>query len=295
MSTHFTLHGHFCVDASDVQSTHDVRIDPESGLCVIGGASPTAAGAVASKIAVWAIHEPFVIDPLRSACNALSRAVEQAHLRIAPVTGRAGTGATVAAVRASGQWVEVVHVGRCRVYRLNRGHLHRLTEDHTLAHHLERQGRDLEEITAENPSLLQVVTESMGAHNHTLKPGHGVFPAHEGDLYVLCNHEVHTVLDEARIAELVLERVTDPKWVCDRLIHAARAAGGQGELTVACVQITAQATEREVLSHSRTPPPKWLYAPDGLLDPIPGRFTEGAEGRVMVSRALLEAVMGPDL
>ena len=122
------------------------------------------------------------------------------------------------------------HVGDSRVYRLRNRKLTQLTQDHSLAQELVRQGVMTEE-EALYAAPSNVLTRALG-----VKPSvaediiyHSVEP---GDIYMLCSDGLYNMVDEDDIAVLINHDEMSLNERAAKLVDAANRAGGIDNITV---------------------------------------------------------------
>jgi serine/threonine protein phosphatase PrpC len=200
-------------------------------LCIVAdGMGGAAAGEVASGIAVQRVQELYTQslpeeDPaasleecLRAANRAILEAVEED-----PRLAGMGTTCTSAVLREGRLWVG--HVGDSRAYLLAEGKLRQLTQDHSLAAELERQGRP------GVGSVRNVLTRCLGMGPEvnvdvTAKP----LSFGPGMRLVICSDGLTNGVADEEIERFVHE--SPPEEACDRLVELARRRGGADNITV---------------------------------------------------------------
>jgi PPM family protein phosphatase len=121
----------------------------------------------------------------------------------------------------------VAHVGDSRCYRFRGGRLERLTEDHTFANELDRQGRlpggPLRELGG-------MLTRSLG-EGPAVQPDARREEARPGDLLLLCTDGLTASLGDAEIAAVLAER-GDLRDLAAELIERAGEKGAANDTTV---------------------------------------------------------------
>ncbi|MBF0529511.1 MAG: serine/threonine-protein phosphatase, partial [Deltaproteobacteria bacterium] len=121
------------------------------------------------------------------------------------------------------------HVGDSRVYRIRRKKMMQLTQDHSLAQELVRQGVMTEE-EALYSAPTNVLTRALGVRDKVSEDiiYHSVEP---GDVFLLCSDGLYNMIDEDDMLRIVNENNSlDIKT--SRLIAEANSAGGQDNITV---------------------------------------------------------------
>jgi protein phosphatase len=212
-------------------------------LMVADGMGGHLGGEVASALSVTTI-ESFVLHLLQkfthiqandeqSLLRDFQDGLRQADARLFQEAAEhpewAGMGTTLTLAFISGWKLFVVHVGDSRCYLLRGGRLHQLTEDHTLAKELVRQGVIRPE-EVKHHHFRHVITNALGGgkagvevdlHRDDLAPG---------DVLLLCTDGLTDMLSDDAV-RTVLTRTSDPAAACERLVADANAAGGKDNVT----------------------------------------------------------------
>lgn len=227
---------------------------PESRLfAVCDGMGGHQAGEVASGIAVETLERffqnvtadeeatwPYRLDPrFDEYGNRLVVGIQYANQRIREAgleEGKQGMGTTAVAAHLNGSRAYFGWVGDSRGYLLRRGELRPTTTDHSLLNELLRSGRIREE-DLENFQHKNVITRALGMGDHVEVDVNSVDLV-DGDVLVVCCDGLTGMLEDQRIAEIVLREKSLDK-ACQKLIDAANAAGGLDNITVALVRYRA--------------------------------------------------------
>jgi protein phosphatase len=237
-------------------------VDDELGVYLVAdGMGGHAAGEVASRLAADEIFRAFGgrtdstqetwpdhWDMKRSATtNLLVDSILSGHERVTNAVSRdqnlkgMGTTVVVAVHPAASRNLVVCHVGDSRAYRLRRGKLEILTEDHSWVHEQVAAGFLTEEAARTHP-LKNVVTQALGG---SAEPKVDFLETElmNGDLYLLCSDGLNSMLTDDEIADLLGQGGTLDEQA-QRLIDAANDRGGNDNVTVVLLeasQITAEA------------------------------------------------------
>jgi protein phosphatase len=226
--------------------------DESYGIYVVcDGMGGAAAGEVASRIAVdsvlaffrgTAIDKPgqpqFIPSADLSARaglleNAIQFANYQIHSTAAQNPGQQGMGSTIVAVLIDGQLYSVAHAGDSRVYLLRRGAMQQVTQDHSLV--MEQLRRGLITATqARNSEIQNVITRALGAADN-VEPDLRDMTAEPGDMLLLASDGLTRDLSDETILAII-ENASSCKLACERLIDAARKAGGHDNITCMLVR-----------------------------------------------------------
>ncbi len=124
-------------------------------------------------------------------------------------------------------------MGDSRCYRLREGRLEQLTLDHSLVEEQVRMGRMSESEALRSP-LRNVITRALGTQN-SVTPDCFEIQAEPGDVFMLCSDGLTRELTDP-VIESILRCNLALQDRCDRLIEAAKKAGGHDNITCVLVQ-----------------------------------------------------------
>lgn len=207
---------------------------------VCDGMGGAAAGEIASAMAVDEMvrllthraPEEAIPDAARKAVAAANEAIfgrAQHNLRLR------GMGTTLVALIATAEQAWMVNVGDSRGYRLREGRLSQITVDHSLVDEQVRSGQ-INEAEARRSPLRNVITRALGTQP-SVTPD--IFPLQPkpGDLFLLCSDGLTRELSDVLLQSL-LSLDLPPDELCERLVSAAKEAGGHDNIT--CVLVKAE-------------------------------------------------------
>ena len=135
----------------------------------------------------------------------------------------------------------LAHVGDSRCYRLRRGTLDLLTEDHSLVEEQVRAGV-LSRVQAGNSPIRNIITRAIGTRP-TVEADIAAHDAQSGDLYLLASDGLSRELADADIARILTRTLALAiskaalEASCQALIDAANEHGGRDNITallIAC-------------------------------------------------------------
>jgi serine/threonine protein phosphatase PrpC len=226
----------------------------ERVFAVADGMGGHASGEVASGLAVREIAEFFRLSrqdpdatwPLRLdanldfAANRLVNAIQLANRRIhEEAQGDArcrGMGTTLAAVHFADGAAVVGWAGDSRVYRFRDGRLSQLSDDHSLLNdYLKSRHLTAEEI--ENFPHKHVIVRALGMKEHVEIDVVRDEPR-DGDLYLVCSDGLTGMVPDGELEEILAD-AGDLELLAQRLVDRANAAGGNDNVTVVLVRVTA--------------------------------------------------------
>ena len=241
-----------CTDTGRIRKNNEdsYRLAPELGLFVLSdGMGGLAAGELASRLTVDTIVEhcreaegdpsltftgnpmPDVMEVsnrLADAIHLANRAVREAGKKRAQDSNPAAMGATVVAARISEGRVSLAHVGDSRAYRLRRGTLEQLTQDHSFVAEQVRSGVITEQ-EAKRSNLQNVLTRALGVESRVEVDILEELVL-EGDTLLLCSDGLTRELSDSQIAA-VLNDGGDAQEAAGRLVDFANQAGGGDNIT----------------------------------------------------------------
>jgi PPM family protein phosphatase len=188
------------------------------------GAAGAAIDALAALDAAESDQEPL---------EALDAAVTVAADAVAGRPGVTG-GTTLTALLLLSDRALVAHVGDSRAYLVRGGSLERLTRDHTAVQSLVDEGRLTEDEARSDPNRA-LLSRALG-HGAPSAPDLMVRPIEPGDRFVLTTDGVHAVLDQQKLAELLLA-ADDPEAVAEAVENAVLLAGSPDNYGVVVVDV----------------------------------------------------------
>ncbi len=239
-------------------------IDDAHGLyAVCDGVGGAAGGEIASAMTVRKLADWRAADSARlkgvgppgteAALSALvdhldaglSEASEAVFDRAAEEEGLSGMSTTAVAMAATGSRAALAYVGDSRIYLLRKDKLYQLSEDHSLAWELYRQGvlksDDLTTFRYKN-----VIVRAIGQHP-TVNVDTTVVEVMPDDVFLLCSDGVSDQMTDAVIARVLTEERPDDAPA--KLVELANQAGGVDNATAVVVRAHGLATN---LPHMQT-------------------------------------------
>lgn len=237
------LHTAFLSDVGRVRSVNQDEVGEFVNgngarlVVVADGMGGHAGGEVASSTSVQAIGEYFDSASEEPAVL-LRRAFETANERVyrmgndQPALYGMGTTAVAVLLETDGTaWV--AHVGDSRAYRLHRGQLERLTEDHSWVQEQVRLARITPE-EAETHPRRNALLRSIGVDAEVEVDVSSV-EVQTGDRLLLCSDGLWGEVDDQTIAGVLASQ--DPQEGVRLLVQLANEAGGHDNVTVAVVAL----------------------------------------------------------
>jgi len=174
----------------------------------------------------------------------LRQLIESAHHTICkhaiehPHLGGMGTTLVVLSIPSgSTPRLSLAYVGDSRAYLLRDGALLQLTQDHSLVEEHVRSGQLSPEDAATHP-LRHVLTRALGIGN-VVEPDSSTHPLQPDDLILLCTDGLTKMMDDGRIADILLHAGRSPEAACLALVDEANRRGGADNVTVVVCTATA--------------------------------------------------------
>ncbi|MCK4533429.1 Stp1/IreP family PP2C-type Ser/Thr phosphatase [bacterium] len=168
-----------------------------------------------------------------NACN-LVEAIRLANRRIFRLAVKypylRGMGTTVVSVLLDGNNICIAHVGDSRIYRVRKGKIERVTQDHSWVNEL-LQDREINEEEAKNFKQKNVITRALGT-KQTVRVDIKMEPIFNNDLFILCSDGLTAVVEDEEIYRTVVESKGDINLLCGRLIGLANEKGGPDNISI---------------------------------------------------------------
>ena len=205
-----------------------------AGCDGMGGAR---GGEVASETACRTL---LSVDPRTAGLDTLREAVMKANTAIVrrglEDYRLLGMGTTLTAALGLGDRLVFAHVGDSRGYLLHDGELRQVTSDHSWVGEMIRRGELTPAQAAVHPHR-SVITRALGTEG-VVQPDILEVPVVAGDRLVLCSDGLSGMVLDPMIQELT-KVAADPQQAADSLVEAALEAGGDDNVTVVVVFISA--------------------------------------------------------
>jgi serine/threonine protein phosphatase PrpC len=223
----------------------DAFVNEPPLFAVADGMGGAQAGEVASRLAAAAFrdfHEADELQPEARVAAIIQEANKRIYERARSDAEASGMGTTITTALFAGGSVVVGHVGDSRAYRLRRGRLEQLTEDHSLVADLVRSGRLTPEEADSHPQR-SVITRALGT-DVDVDVDTFTVDTEAGDLFLLCSDGLTTMVDEQEITGTI-DRSGTLEEAVRALVKAANRAGGEDNVTVVLFELAGEAAPLE--------------------------------------------------
>ena len=208
-------------------------LDEKRGIYVVAdGMGGHLAGEVASAMAIDAIREMAEKHDIAS-ISVLKEAVLSAHNAISAHAREnkkcSGMGTTISAMWRGGHYMYIAHVGDSRIYRVRKGEMEQITQDHSLVEELVRAHIITRE-EARNHPRRNIISRALGTQGENM-PDLLAADMETGDLWLLCTDGLSSMVSDEDIRR-VLTGTENLERMADTLLQMALAAGGRDNVTL---------------------------------------------------------------
>lgn len=145
-----------------------------------------------------------------------------------------GMGTTLSTLVLVNKTALIIHVGDSRVYRLRKGHLERLSDDHTEVQALIDRGELKPEEAASHPRG-HYLTECMGLDHILEQLFSRIEAVEDDDIFLLSSDGLTDVVKDTEIEEILLN-TTSCHEACEALLQTAFDRGTTDNVTVIVVR-----------------------------------------------------------
>jgi protein phosphatase len=147
---------------------------------------------------------------------------------------RAEMGTTVVSAWIKHHIASVAHVGDSRAYLWHRDRLEPLTRDHSLVEAQIRAGL-IDRDGSQHSKNRNVLVRALGREPDVEVDASEV-PLQHGDYLLLCSDGLTSMVPESTFAKAITT-LRQPQRICDHLVEAANAHGGEDNITVVVIEV----------------------------------------------------------
>jgi serine/threonine protein phosphatase PrpC len=212
---------------------------PKGQLFIVAdGMGGHRGGREASMIAVKTVSESYFADESGNIAESLERAFHNANKAIYEYStvhpGFQNMGTTCTALVLQGGRGYIAHVGDTRVYRLSKGTIAQLTDDHSSVAEMRRRGMLTEEEAKYHPER-SILYRAVGIQQEVSVDIIPDVQFGSKDVFLLCTDGLHGLVEDEEL--LRLAQSFPPEEACAKLIALANDRGGYDNITVEIVKI----------------------------------------------------------
>lgn len=197
-------------------------------IAVADGVGGGPSGEVASGIAIRSLQELDTNTPTESLADGLLRANRRIRYAIESQPELEGMGTTLTALHASGDELQLAHIGDSRAYLWRDGELTQLSRDDTFVQGLVDTGV-ISSAEARSHPQRSLVTQAMNGGG--MDPTYGTVAPRSGDRYLLCSDGLTDYVETGAIIR-TLTSGTDLDQCASDLVDLALAVGAPDNVTV---------------------------------------------------------------
>lgn len=216
--------------------------DDRRGVFVVAdGMGGHAAGEVASEMAVTIVSRNLLgLSSVRDAGAAelVGKSLQEANRaifdRMLAESDKQGMGTTVSVMVLSDHGYLIGQIGDSRVYLYRDGALIQITKDHSYVQEQVDAGLLTPEQARYHP-YSNVITRCVGASDE-VEADIYAGEARVGDVFLLCSDGLTGMVDDRRLAQLLMAR-SGPGRIVDSLIAEANGRGGLDNITAIVIQV----------------------------------------------------------
>ena len=224
------------------EDSYHAEVNRFRGLYIVAdGMGGHAAGEVASEMAVQIVQRELAgieelesEDARRRVQEALKRANRAIHDRTMTEVDKQGMGTTASVLLLNARRFLIGQVGDSRVYRLRDAALTQLTKDHSYVQEQVDAGFLTPEQARYHP-YSNVITRCVGA-SPDVEPDIYAGDVRIGDLFLVASDGLTGMVDDRRLAQLLMGRAT-PERKVHVLISEANGRGGRDNITAIVVEV----------------------------------------------------------
>ncbi len=217
------------------------------GIYVVAdGMGGHSAGEVASGTIITTIAENSFSNLIsvmevwspEECCKWIDQVVQKANKAVYDLRRKMDSdmGSTIVMALAAGNSVCLGHVGDSRAYQINRNGMTQLTTDHSLVERLVDTGQITREEARNHPQR-NVIYRTIG-DKEKVEVETRFDNMNRGDRLLLCSDGLNGMLEDELIREIVMEVGISPQDACEELVHAAKEAGGDDNITVVIIEFS---------------------------------------------------------
>jgi serine/threonine protein phosphatase PrpC len=138
------------------------------------------------------------------------------------------SGTTLSAGVVMNNYMNIVHIGDCRVYLVRDSKIELLTQDHSYVAELVKGGFISSDEANRHPERNRI-TRALGFRENFL-PDFYTMPMKSGDIYIFCTDGLYEGVDDKEILDIV--NAGSYETLSKRLVEKAKECGGSDNITV---------------------------------------------------------------
>ena len=225
-------YGKFPEESDDITS-------PKGQLFIVAdGMGGQKGGREASTIAVETISQQYFSEPETDIAKSLEQAIQKANAAIYEFStthaGFQNMGTTCSALVLKDNRAFIAHVGDSRIYRIAKGIIAQVTDDHSNVAEMQRRGMLTKEEAKHHPErshLYRAVGVRPDVPIDLIKD----IPLGTSETFLLCSDGLVNHVEEDEMLKMV--KKLPPQEACHELVDMANDRGGYDNITVLVVSV----------------------------------------------------------
>jgi protein phosphatase len=195
-------------------------------------------GREASSIAVSTIKQHYFIDPDIDIAKSLQRALQKANEAIYQYStthvGFTNMGTTCSALVLKDNRAYIAHVGDSRIYRITKGGIVQVTDDHSNVAEMQRRGMLTKE-EAKNHAERSYLYRAIGVRLEVPIDMIEKIQLSTTETFLLCSDGLVNHVEDDEIMKIL--KTHPPQEACEELVALANDRGGYDNITVLVVHV----------------------------------------------------------
>jgi protein phosphatase len=218
---------------------NDDMTSPKGQLFVVAdGMGGEKGGREASTLAVETIGRQYFADPDTDIGRSLEKAIQQANTAIYEYStthaGLQNMGTTCSALVLKGNRACIAHVGDSRIYRMAKGAITQLTDDHSNVAEMQRRGMLTREEAKNHPERSHLY-RAIGVRPEVVIDRVEKIQLSTTETFLLCSDGLVNHVEDDEMMDVV--KKFPPGEACRQLVAMANDRGGYDNITVLVIQV----------------------------------------------------------
>jgi protein phosphatase len=218
---------------------NDDMTSPKGQLFVVAdGMGGEKGGREASTLAVETIGRQYFADPDTDIGRSLEKAIQQANAAIYEYStthaGLQNMGTTCSALVLKGNRACIAHVGDSRIYRMAKGAITQLTDDHSNVAEMQRRGMLTREEAKNHPERSHLY-RAIGVRPEVVIDRVERIQLSTTETFLLCSDGLVNHVEDDEMMDVV--KKFPPGEACRQLVAMANDRGGYDNITVLVIQV----------------------------------------------------------
>ncbi len=223
------------------EDSDDITLPKGQLFIVADGMGGQKGGREASTIAVDTINQYYFSDPDSDIVKSLALSLQKANEAIFDYStthaGYTNMGTTCSALVLKDNRAYIAHVGDSRIYRVTKGNIIQLTDDHSNVAEMQRRGMLTKEEAKHHPERSHLY-RALGVRAEVSIDIIKDIQLGTSDSFLLCSDGLINHVEDDEMLKMV--KKLPPQEACNELVDMANDRGGYDNITVlvVCVELT---------------------------------------------------------